>query len=326
MKIVLVALKLDALGIATDSVDSRRLRHRDSARGAEQARSRASAHYLLALSGGTAVQPIAPCALWLNTCADGHRAQSREGGTQPWSRVCFRRFSALGSSCIVAAPARAADDIEAKAQTCAACHGQNGVPIEPKTIPIIWGQQQSYLMKQLRDYRNGERDNPIMTPIAKGLAQDELRKIAAYFAAKSWPAQATRRRFRVAAERHRPVPAMPSAEFRGRPAGAAAGGAQLRVPGRIDARLRRRSTDQQRRHAEIHAGADRQRAGRDGALSFRAVMIGCYSITSSASASSVGGMARPIARAVLRLMIRSNLVGCNTGRSAGFAPLRMRPT
>ena len=90
---------------------------------------------------------------------------------------------------VAALPASAADDIEAKAQTCAVCHGQNGVPIEPKTMPIIWGQQQSYLMKQLRDYRNGERDNPMMSPIAKGLAEDDLRKLAAYFAAKSWPAQ-----------------------------------------------------------------------------------------------------------------------------------------
>ena len=90
---------------------------------------------------------------------------------------------------LAAAPAYAADDIEAKAQACAACHGDNGVPTDPKTIPIIWGQQQSYLMKQLHDYRSGDRDNPIMTPIAKGLAQEDLRKIAAYFAAKSWPAQ-----------------------------------------------------------------------------------------------------------------------------------------
>jgi cytochrome c553 len=85
--------------------------------------------------------------------------------------------------------AQAADDIEAKAQTCAACHGQNGVPTDPKTIPIIWGQEQSYLVKQMRDYRNGERDNPIMSPIAKSIAQEDIRKIAAYFAAKSWPAQ-----------------------------------------------------------------------------------------------------------------------------------------
>jgi cytochrome c553 len=85
--------------------------------------------------------------------------------------------------------AQAADDIAAKAQTCNVCHGVNGMPIDPKTMPIIWGQQQSYLMKQLRNYRNGERANPIMTTIAKGLTEDDLRKLAAYFAAKSWPAQ-----------------------------------------------------------------------------------------------------------------------------------------
>jgi len=85
--------------------------------------------------------------------------------------------------------AHAANDTEAKAQACAVCHGENGVPIDPKTIPIIWGQQQSYLVKQLHDYRSGDRDDPIMSPIAKQLAQEDLRKIAAYFAAKSWPAQ-----------------------------------------------------------------------------------------------------------------------------------------
>lgn len=93
----------------------------------------------------------------------------------------------IGLSVVAVPAAFAADDIEAKVQTCAVCHGQNGVPLDPKTMPVIWGQQQSYLVKQLHDYRSGDRDNPIMTPIAKGLAQEDLRKIAAYFAAKSWP-------------------------------------------------------------------------------------------------------------------------------------------
>jgi cytochrome c553 len=87
------------------------------------------------------------------------------------------------------APAQAADDIEAKAQLCAACHGDKGTPTDPKTIPVIWGQEQSYLMKQLRDFRNGERPSAVMAPIAKGLAEGDLRKIAAYFAAKDWPAR-----------------------------------------------------------------------------------------------------------------------------------------
>src|SRR5262245_110465 len=44
-----------------------------------------------------------------------------------------------------------------------------------------------------------------------------------------------------------------------------------------------------------------------------------HSITSSASASTVGGMSRPSALAVFRLIASSNLVGCTTGRSAGFS-------
>ena len=51
-----------------------------------------------------------------------------------------------------------------------------------------------------------------------------------------------------------------------------------------------------------------------------------YSITSSAMASSVGGTSRPSVLAVLRLITSSNLVDCITGRSAGFSPLRIRPT
>jgi cytochrome c553 len=102
----------------------------------------------------------------------------------------FSAIFGMGLGLVVAVPpAHAADEIEAKVPLCAACHGQTGVPTDPKTIPPIWGQQQSYLMKQLRDFRSGERDNAIMSPIAKDLAESDLRKIAAYFAAKPWPAR-----------------------------------------------------------------------------------------------------------------------------------------
>ena len=103
----------------------------------------------------------------------------------------FTRFSPaiLGIGLAVAVPAQAADEVEAKAQLCAACHGEKGTPTDPKTNPVIWGQEQSYLMKQLRDFRNGERNSAVMSPIAKGLAEEDLRKMAAYFAAKPWPAR-----------------------------------------------------------------------------------------------------------------------------------------
>src|SRR5262245_14104999 len=51
-----------------------------------------------------------------------------------------------------------------------------------------------------------------------------------------------------------------------------------------------------------------------------------HSITSSARASSVGGTSRPSAVAVIRLMTRSYLVGCSTGRSVGLAPRKILST
>ena len=45
-------------------------------------------------------------------------------------------------------------------------------------------------------------------------------------------------------------------------------------------------------------------------------------ITSSARSRNDSGIFSPIALAVVRLMTSSNLVGCKTGRSAGFSPLR----
>src|SRR5262249_35860745 len=51
-----------------------------------------------------------------------------------------------------------------------------------------------------------------------------------------------------------------------------------------------------------------------------------HSITSSARATKLLGILRPRAFAVLRLMLTSSLLGCCTGNSAGFAPLRMRST
>src|SRR5262249_8956221 len=51
-----------------------------------------------------------------------------------------------------------------------------------------------------------------------------------------------------------------------------------------------------------------------------------HSITSSARASSVEGISRPRAFAVVRFMMKSNLVGCSTGRSPGFAPRKILST
>jgi cytochrome c553 len=87
---------------------------------------------------------------------------------------------------VVAVPAHA-DELETSLQVCSTCHGQNGQPIDA-TIPIIWGQQTSYLVKQIHDYKSGDRENAIMKAFADGIKQADIRKAATYFAEKTWPA------------------------------------------------------------------------------------------------------------------------------------------
>jgi len=73
----------------------------------------------------------------------------------------------------------------------------------------------------------------------------------------------------------------------------------------------------------------RRRAGRHrdarGIAGVPPVACGRYSITVSASPSSVGGMVRLRSFAVLRLSAKSKRVGRSTGKSDGFSPLRICP-
>ena len=98
--------------------------------------------------------------------------------------VCFVVGVVAVIGALAARPAKAADDIASKAQACAACHGENGVPTSAVT-PVIWGQQSYYLYKDLHDYHSGALDNPVMSPLAKGFTLAQLRRFADYFAAKT---------------------------------------------------------------------------------------------------------------------------------------------
>ena len=74
-----------------------------------------------------------------------------------------------------------------KAVLCAACHGPQGNPALPLT-PALAGQTARYIYLQLRDFQEGRRSNELMSPMAKDLSRDEMRELAAYFAAqKSMP-------------------------------------------------------------------------------------------------------------------------------------------
>jgi len=99
----------------------------------------------------------------------------------------FRLAVGLALAVLLPSAARA-ESIEEKAQVCAACHGENGVPVEQSfPVPVIWGQQLGYLFFELRDFKSGARKNDQMTPIAQGLEQADLMALAQYFSKKPWP-------------------------------------------------------------------------------------------------------------------------------------------
>jgi cytochrome c553 len=79
-----------------------------------------------------------------------------------------------------------AQSIADKAQACAACHGDSGVPAD-KTWPVIWGQHQGYLYLQLRDFKSGARKSDIMGPVVQDLSKDDMMALALHFSQKPWP-------------------------------------------------------------------------------------------------------------------------------------------
>jgi cytochrome c553 len=98
-------------------------------------------------------------------------------------------FIAAAPISLIAAATAGAEGVEDKLQVCTSCHGADGKPIDP-TIPTIWGQTEYFLVKQLHDYKSGDRENLVMSSFAKRLTQAELRPAAAYLSKKTWPAKA----------------------------------------------------------------------------------------------------------------------------------------
>ncbi len=86
-----------------------------------------------------------------------------------------------------AAPAKPMGNAEAgkaKAEAvCAACHGAAGNKPLPGH-PRLAGQGARYIEKQLHDFKSGKRANAVMMGMASPLSDQEIRDIAAYFAAQ----------------------------------------------------------------------------------------------------------------------------------------------
>jgi cytochrome c553 len=97
-----------------------------------------------------------------------------------------RRCVALAAVIVAAtasSPAMAADAKagRVKAGPCVACHGDNGLSVQPNA-PHLAGQPAMYIADQLRQFRTGKRPSEVMAVIAKPLSDADIDDMAAWYA------------------------------------------------------------------------------------------------------------------------------------------------
>ena len=84
---------------------------------------------------------------------------------------------------VISNPALPAGSVEAgatKAIVCQACHGANGNSTNPEW-PSLAGLGADYIADQLKNFKDGKRNNPVMMPNAMTLSPDDMADLGAYF-------------------------------------------------------------------------------------------------------------------------------------------------
>jgi cytochrome c553 len=100
--------------------------------------------------------------------------------------VSGRRRNNGGAAAILAAalcfilPFAIAEEIPRKAQICVACHGPGGNSTDP-AMPSLAGQPAQFISMQLFMFREGNRKDPQMSPMASSLSNADMNELAAYF-------------------------------------------------------------------------------------------------------------------------------------------------
>ncbi len=84
----------------------------------------------------------------------------------------------------VAAPAAAPSPVEQTVRTvCAACHAVDGNSVMAAN-PKLAGQHPEYLLKQLKEFKEGKRANAVMSGMVANLTEDDMKGLAAYFSSQ----------------------------------------------------------------------------------------------------------------------------------------------
>ena len=97
-------------------------------------------------------------------------------------------FALIGTALVLAGSAMADSGIAKRVAPCMTCHGKEGRATNDGYYPRIAGKPAGYLYNQLRNFRDGRREQyPLMTYLVQHLSDDYLKEMAAYFAEQDLP-------------------------------------------------------------------------------------------------------------------------------------------
>ena len=101
-------------------------------------------------------------------------------------RFFLRAAAALAASLVLSLPsapasAQAPPAKPSQAEICDACHGPNGNAEIPAN-PNLAGQSWRYIYIELRDFKEGRRSDPQMSPMAATLSQEDMIALGHFFA------------------------------------------------------------------------------------------------------------------------------------------------
>jgi len=121
----------------------------------------------------------------------------------PLDRILLSSLLAVAAQAAVAADGQkifAQGGENPAAMACMSCHGPDGLGLAAAGFPRLAGLPAAYLSKQLQDFRDGRRRQPIMQPLAKALSDAEISAISATLAALPAPATPDTRRQQMATD------------------------------------------------------------------------------------------------------------------------------
>jgi len=93
----------------------------------------------------------------------------------------------LFAACTFGAQAADPAELKKKAEICAACHGAEGNSTNP-VVPSLAGQPEQFLTTQLVMFREGNRKDPQMSPMAANLSNSDINDLGSYFSARAMAA------------------------------------------------------------------------------------------------------------------------------------------